>query len=226
MCMYWIACSSEFKCTYNRNSILSFACSLPRCVVIAVVATNVVLYRSYFSPLYQVILFLSLCLPLWLWLCPASRYQRALTHTPASQPVSLWWRKIYTSDKALWNGVCVNWSEISVHRTTSLSHSKFYCTCGKTNLMLDLLVNKWEVDKTKNIYNNSNNNGNHDYHHFWTRASARWLFCCVSVCTHFYVFYVFMCERVDFVYLSARSRVHSCICVRMRVTANTDYGYN
>lgn len=130
---------------------------------------------------------------------------RARSHT--CQPLPLM-SKIHTSDKALWNGVCVNWSEISVHRTTSLSHSKFYCTCGKTNLMLDLLVNEWEVDKAKNIYNNSNNNGNHDYHNFWTRAFL-YVDCFVAywcVCTRFYVFFLyFMCERVGFVYLSARS---------------------
>lgn len=116
------------------------------------------------------------------------------------------WRKIHTSDKALWNGVCVNWSEISVHRTASLSHSKFYCTCGKTNLMLDLLVDKWEVDKAKNIYNNSNNNGNHDYHHLWTCIF-------VYVCRNVYLYIL-----VSFIHPCPHLYLRNC----MRVTATTD----
>lgn len=183
MCVYWIACSSEFKCTYNRNSILSLVLSLPRLSPLQ----RTSLYRSFFCPLLHWLLSLSRSVSLSVsgWARP--RAARARTHTHASH--CHWWRKMHTSDKALWNGVCVNWSEISVHRTTSLSHSKFYCTCGKTNLMLDLLVNKWEVDKAKNIHNNSNNNGNWRLSSFLdARASVRWLFCCVLVCTRFYVF--------------------------------------
>lgn len=105
------------------------------------------------------------------------------------------------------NGVCVNWSEISVHRTESLSHSKFYCICGKTNLMLDLLVDECEVDKVKNMCNNSNKKGDHYYHHLWT-----WFVCMVGSIALF----AFVCEWRRLQIQSKLNTTGERICKRNR----------